>query len=189
MKGIILLLFLVLFSGIVLAAGEMKTLDFSNSTYMLVQIGSRDGVRFDWGGAEHKIVIGNMNRAEQRVELTAFIEGASTPNYAALTSKTSIVYDFERDDVKDLQLSLVKFVDDQTVILLFERLSEPQESPAEEGRLGSRITGFFSKWPFYSASYNIGLLVVVILIIIILLGSSRFMRRKYRRMKRSMRMG
>jgi hypothetical protein len=189
MKPLIPVLFLIVFSGIVMAEGEMKTLDFSNSTYLLVQMGAHDGVRFDWGGMDNKVVIGNVDVANKRVEVTAFIEGASTPNYAALTQKTSIVYDFERDDVKDLKLSLVKFVDDNTVVILFERLSEPKVVEEEVQSSWAKVTGYFSKWPFSSPSYNIGLLVLVLIVIVLLIGSSRFIRRRYRRMRRSMRLG
>jgi len=189
MKPLIPLLFLVIFSGMVMAEGEMKTLDFSNSTYLLVQMGVRDGVRFDWGGMDNKVVIGNVDVANKRVEVTAFIEGASTPNYAALTQKTSIVYDFERDDVRDMKLSIAKFVDNSTVVILFERLSEPKVVVQEAESSWAKVSGYFSKWPFGSPSYNIGLLVLVLIVLVLLIGSSRFLRRRYRRMRRSMRLG
>jgi len=189
MKFIPLLAFLVLCSGLVFAAGEMRTIDFSNSSSLLVQIGLNDGVRFDWADKNHQIVVTNLNMANQRVELSIFIEGAPTPSYSSVTPKTSVVLDFDRDDVKDLKVSFVKFVSSDTVILLLEKISEPKFGVQEELQGGSWFNRIFSIGPFQNAFYNLGLLVLIVILLVIFLFSSRFIRRKYRRIRRSFMMG
>jgi len=96
--------------------------------------------------------------------------------------------DFDRDDVKDMKVSLVKFVDDTTIILLFEKLSEPKVMPKQQS-WWPNITGFFSTGPFKNAYYNMGLVVLIVVVLLVLLFSSRFIRRKYRRIRRSMMIG
>ncbi len=187
--SIIFLMFIVILPSFVFAAGEMKTIDFNNSSTLLVQIDSNNGVRFDWGDKNHKVVVGNMNRASQRVELTTFIDGAPTPYYAYLTSKTNVVLDFNQDDAKDMKVSLVKFVANDTVILLFEKINEPKPSPKAELVGKNWFNRVFSRGPFKNPFYNLGLLVVVVVVIVVFLASSRLVRRKYRRIRRSMLIG
>lgn len=186
MKALPLVIFLLVCSTAAFAVGEMKTLDFSNSTSALVQLGLRDGVRFDWADRNHQVVVRNLNEEKSRVELTVFIEGSKTPYYASVSPKTRMELDFERDDVKDMKVSFIKFVNEDNVILLFEKVSEPKivekvESPGS--------MAFLSKWPFKRTSYNIALLVIVVVLIVVLLASNRFVRRKYRRLRRSMALG
>ncbi len=189
MRKAVFFALILLCSCLVLAAGEMRTIDFSNSTSLLVQINTNDGVRFDWADKNHQVVVTNVNMNKSRVELTNFIEGAPTPYYNSLNPKTTIVLDFDRDKVRDMEISLVKFVDNDTVILLFQKLSEPKP-PSPQGNV--QVTGWFtrvfSKGPFNSAYYNVGLLVIVIIVIVLLL-STRPVRRSYRRWRRSVRLG
>ncbi|MEM4244790.1 MAG: hypothetical protein QW404_01970 [Candidatus Nanoarchaeia archaeon] len=189
MRKAVFFALILLCSCLVFAAGEMRTIDFSNSSALLVQINTHDGVRFDWGDKNHKVVIRNINVAKNLVEVTNFVEGAPTPYYTSLNPKTTIMLDFDRDDVRDLEISLVKFVDNDTVILLFQKLSEPKP-PTEGGNV--QVTGWFtkvfSKGPFNSAYYNLGLLIVIVIVVILLL-STRPVRRGYRRWRRSMRLG
>ncbi len=186
--SLLIFAFLVLFSCIVVSEGEMRTLDFSNSSSLLVQIGVGDGVRFDWADKNHKMVIGAVNKDEQRVEITNFIEGSPVPYYTSITPKTFLELDFERDDVKDMKVSLIKFVDDKTVVLFFEKVSEP-EVVEEAEQLWPNFTGFFSVWPFSNVYYNLALYALVIILILVFIFSSRFVRRKYRRFRRSMVIG
>lgn len=189
MRIALLLALLVIFSGVVLAVGEMRTLDFSNSTYQLVQIGSRDGVRFDWGGANEKFVIREISKEKKLVDVTVFIEGADVPHYATMVPGSVMELDFESDKTKDMMVSFVKFEGD-AVVLLFEKINEPEPvAPPSGVSLTGWFTKVFSKGPFRSAYYNLAGLLIVVIIILVLIGSSRFIRRKYRRWTRSMRLG
>lgn len=186
-KEVAIALFLVLYVGTALAEGEIKTIDFSNSSILLVEIGEKDGVRFDWENKNHKLLIRDISKEKQRAELTTFIEGAPTPYYSSLHPNTALELDFDRDDTKDLKITIEKIMSEKKAVFAFEKISKPKEAKNPTTKPAS-LLGTISFERFRKYYTNPILVGGVAILIIILISSSRFIRRKYRRMKRSARM-
>ncbi len=154
----------------VLAEGQVHRLDFSDKAKLkAITMDERDIVRFYWGEKEHKFMVRDVKVENNKVDVTMFIEGAETPYYWTLDTKTLMHVDFERDDEKDMNIFVYEIYDNNSVILVFEKLNA---FPGQE-KLDNEITGATvgsetiskrsSSWVAWSLL--IGLLVIIVLII------------------------
>lgn len=179
----IIAVFLVLYAWLALAEGEIKTIDFSNSSIILAEIGEKDGIRFNLGG-DHKILIREINKENQRAELTTFIEGAPTPYYTSLYPETTLKLDFDRDQIQDMEVSLVKIMNEKRAVFAFQKISEPKNTQKPATKPVNLETNLEKFKKYYTNPLLIGGVAIIALVLI---SSSRFIRRKYRRMRRSVR--
>jgi len=148
-------------------AGKVNRLDFSGSVdgNKFVSLGDGDAVRFDFRGMDNKIVIDRIDFEDQRVDLSIFIEGAEVPFYQAVNPQYAVQFDFDRDDVQDMKVSLYSVdLELESTILFFEGLNsfEAEVVEGEESYIGYFNYGFVRENYLY---FILGLLILVFLLV------------------------
>jgi hypothetical protein len=183
MKKIILLFALVIIVSFVFA-GNIVTLDFTtNQTDYRVAFQEGEGIRFDFRGMDNKIIIREVRPLKKQVDITIFIESAEVPLYQTVSPKYKIDLDFDKDNVKDMEIRLYGFKKNDTGILLFEGLSS-FEREDENNIVGSVLNfeilkGYFKTYLLY--------IILAALVLLLLVVERRTILKSYRRIKRGFR--
>lgn len=179
MKYYIFFIFFLL-SAILVSAGNIQRLDFSDKDSMPVTLSEKDAVRFNFKDKEHKIMVGEIVEEKNMVKLTVFIEGAEVPSYTTLSPKYNLLrLDFERDDVMDMDVKLMK-VENNKVTLLFKKVNELGSSAKISGStsvLSNKFSIVKDKWAY-------ALIILIILVALIL--NSRFVLKTYRKVRKKL---
>ena len=149
-----LIVFFVLIVSSVLG-GNQHFLEIEDDPTSLL-VTERDIIRLTWDGREHTIFIDEIKG--DTVFLTSFLEGYEVPYYNILSPKTYVEYDFERDDVKDINVKLFN-VNGKEAVLVFEKISQEVSG----GEITSSTVKDFGK--SVKSSGNLIILVVAIIII------------------------
>ena len=201
MKKIVLLLLFMVFSLNLALAGDKLDIDLINKNFERITIAEKDAVVFDFFVRDYNkkdIIKGNPSVkyeavAEEQVvmlrelvpernfaRLTIFIEGAEVPQYVDLPLERILNLDFDRDEVDDVFIQIER-MDDFSATLLFARnddegspdLSFYQNLYANEVKDGS---SYFTLTNF--------IYLILIIFLLILISNTRYVRRKYMRLKR-----
>jgi len=187
-KGLIFALLLVLFTSFSIA-GNIITLDFVNKTDYNIAFQKGEGIRFDFKNLDNKITVRGIRSEKEQVDITIFVEGAEVPFYQTVSSKVKVDLDFDRDDVKDMEIRLFGFRENNTGVLSFNRMSSFEGKVIKDSEGFSFDFGSFKSLEGVKDFVKTYLLYVIlgVLVLLLLVVERRTLLRGYRRIKRGMR--
>ncbi len=207
MKRVIFLIFLIVFSSIVLA-GTKHYIDLSDGRE-IITLSERDAIEFKYfiriydeegdfklKETTQRIFVDTVNTNKGSVELSNFIEGAETPFYVRINKATKMVLDFDKDDIKDLEVSLVNISNKEITLSLkelkkiedieigiIEDIPITEEVIEEEKQEVEEKVSKTKESPYFVSllAENWEITAIILLIILILVWNKRRIRRAIRR--------
>jgi len=160
----------------VIAANVYEAEDFTKHPKQLVILGERDAVSINWDDKKHQVMVRKIYQDQNKIDLTAFIEGAETPFYVSITSKTSLQLDFQQDLEYDMKVSIFNILkEEKTVALTFEKIDK-EFSPI--------IGEIIEKQPENKFYQNKNYLFAGIILLILIIWKRRSILKTYRKLKK-----
>ncbi len=169
-KLLIVLLILVLLSPLIDARliNITKT-DFYNEPTQAYELQEGNGISFIKDGKDYVITVDLISENSVRLSSFAYINNSKEVFYMLLTKQFSNRIDFERDNIYDMKINLLKLDNaNKTVDLLFQSISEPRNQNQTSNNIQPTAT---------NSSLKTGLIITSLIIVIGLLIYF-FMRKK-----------
>ena len=207
MRKIYALLLVFLFSFSFVYAAEKHKLDLINNDVKIVTLAIRDIVIFDFPVREYNkedivndkpivgyqiidkeeaVMLREIDLSKNIVGLTVFIEGSETPQYININKDNMLKLDFDRDEVDDVFV-ILKDINQYGATLMFQK-NLARGSPNLRFYKGL-YEKEAEKQKFNYLNYikgNVLYLIAAVLMLIVLLNS-RFVKLKYRIIRRRLR--
>lgn len=207
MRKIYALLIVFLFSLSFVYAAEKHSMDLINNDVKIVTLAVRDVVIFDFPVREYNkedivndrsivnyqivdkeeaVMLREIDFSKNLAGLTVFIEGSEVPQYVKINKDNMLKLDFDRDEVDDVFV-ILRDVNQYGATLMFQKnlaRGEPNlrfykalyEKEAKEQKFN--YLNYIKK--------NVLYLIAIVLMLIVLLNS-RFVKLKYRIIRRRLR--
>nr|MBI4156519.1 hypothetical protein [Candidatus Woesearchaeota archaeon] len=205
MRKIYALLLIFLFSLSFAYAAEKHSMDLINNDVKIVTLAIRDIVIFDFPVREYnkddivndKPVVGyqiidkeeavmlrEIDFSKNLVGLTVFIEGSEVPQYVNINKDNMLKLDFDRDEVDDVFVVL-REVNQYGATLMFQKnLEKGQPNLRFYQRLYANEDNKLNYITYIKRNI---LYLITIAFMLILLFNSRFVKLKYRIIRRKLR--
>lgn len=165
-------------------AGEIHHADLVNNDFAFVTLAERDIVDFEYNNSIHRLMIRELLPEEKSVELTFFMAGVENPLYVTISDKLKLQVDFEKDGKVDMNVWYANIDKEGNVTLKIEKVKHKEEPILiKEGKSFLNYFNIEKLKKYYSDRVGLGL-IISILAIIILFSNRRWIRRKFRRVKR-----
>ncbi|MBL7147274.1 MAG: hypothetical protein ISS82_00420 [Nanoarchaeota archaeon] len=110
-------------------ANVYEAKDFTEHPEQLVILEERDVVKLNWNNKEHKLMVRKVYFDKNKIDLTAFIEGAEVPSYATINLKSSLQLDFNQDLDYDMKVSIFNLLEDENIVAL--KLEKLEKEPVQ----------------------------------------------------------
>lgn len=224
-KMLILICLLLSLLAAMAYAGEIHSnLDFTNNPVNIITMAERDAVKFMFPVRDYKqpyikegkeyleFVINNKEQifmlrgirdknGTKLADVTMFIEGADTPQYATLTKKIAMLLDFDRDGVQDLKINVLDFDEDLSNVTfefaVIEKGNKPNYRPtvfvnntndngpgsATKGAtimdIAKSSYGRLKGWVLNNITLSIGLVIILLILIFNRRPIERYFRRTF----------
>lgn len=164
-------------------AGQIIHADLVNNDFAFVTLAERDMVDFVYNNSVHRLMIRELDLNKKAVKLTFFMANMENPLYTTISDKLKLQIDFEKDGFNDMNVWFVG-MEEGNVTLKLEKIHEEKQKDDKTTKQSilDRIKQINFK-RLYSEKFGIGL-IISILILVILLSNRRWIRRKFRRVKR-----
>ncbi|HLC63104.1 MAG TPA: LPXTG cell wall anchor domain-containing protein [Candidatus Nanoarchaeia archaeon] len=121
MKLFSLVLAVLVLSSVVQAASLYKE-DFSNINQQTFTLKEKDTVRIFYLGKETEVMLRSVDAQKNSLKLTLFIEGAETPQYVTLKQGINIMFDVDKDRIKDLIIRPI-YISKENSVISIEKIS------------------------------------------------------------------
>jgi len=122
MKKLLLSLILVLFA-ITVTAGEINTLDFSNSPIVVEEVKIGGLIKFTLENKTHEIIAKEISSSGTKIKLRIFVEGSDSPTSINLGYNQQLRLDFYKSGIDDMVIVLESITADGAR-LIFRLLDE-----------------------------------------------------------------
>jgi len=162
-KKLILIFFVLLTS--VVSAGEMITVDFTETPGVVKEINEGDALRFTINEKTHELLLKEVYESSNYIKAALFVEGAETPAYLSIYYNQKVLIDFYKDGTDDLAIVLESVGDNKARIIL--RMLDESGSPVlESNNASNAITGNVVADEGSSVNSKTGLLITGAIVII-----------------------
>ena|SRR3989344_6195043 len=140
-RVLFILVFMVLVSLVTAENNLISPVDFSLEDQVIYKLEDGDGISFYIKDKQYVISVDHIGKSSARIKSFLYKDnGERETFYIPLNGQFSYKLDFDKDNIYDIKVDLVK-VEDTKAILFFEKIEEPknQDKITSEATSNNRI--------------------------------------------------